>query len=169
MGYLKIVIPIIVVIIIGGIIVFNSNQEIVEEEIQWRSSGPFSIEKYEYNLGEKIFLNVVDIPKDVKGNVIVFRPTTTPNLEKINNLEGVPKEAVEAKVEYVTIEFDGSAKDNFNRYFEPKLYEFKNICSRDDLIGEWAMVFQGTEYEPINFKVLNETSSWDKRTFDPVC
>ena len=57
MSYLKVAIPIIVIVIIGGIIVFNSSQDVNIEkdneqvESQWRTSGPFSIEKYQYNLG----------------------------------------------------------------------------------------------------------------------
>ena len=47
MSYLKFIIPIIVIVIIGGIIVFNSDQDVNVEkdnqvEIQWRTSGPFS-------------------------------------------------------------------------------------------------------------------------------
>jgi hypothetical protein len=173
MSYLKVVIPIIVIIIIGGIIVFNSNQDVDveknnEEEIQWRTSGPFAIEKYQYNLGEKIFLNVNYIPKDVKGEAIFFRPTSTPDLQEVKEFEGIPKETIKAKIAYMTIPFDGSAKENWNRYFEPKFNEWKGICSTEDLTGEWILVFSGTDYEPIYFDVLNQTSSWDDRTFEPL-
>ena len=174
MSYLKVVIPIIVILIIGGIIVFNSNQDVNVEkdneqvEIQWRTSGPFSIEKYQYNLGEKIFLTVNYIPKDVKGEAIFFRPTATPDLQKIKEFEGVPEEMIRSKVAYITIPFDGSAKENWNRYFEPKFNEFKGICSTNELVGEWILVFAGTYYEPIYFEVLNQTSSWDERTFEPL-
>ena len=174
MSYLKVIIPIIVIVIIGGIIAFSSNQDIDVEkdneqvESQWRTSGPFSIEKYQYNLGEKIFLTVNYIPKDVKGEAIFFRPTATPDLQKIKEFEGVPEEMIRSKVAYITIPFDGSAKENWNRYFEPRFNESKGICSTDDLTGEWILVFSGTDYEPIYFEVLNQTSSWDKRTFEPL-
>ena len=29
--------------------------------------------------------------------------------------------------------------------------------------------FVGTEFADINFELLNQTNSWDKRTFEPVC
>jgi hypothetical protein len=175
MSYLKVVIPIIIIAIIGGIIVFNSNQDInvkkdnEKAEIQWRTSGPFSIEKYQYNLGEKIFLTVNYIPKDVKGEVIFFRPTATPDLQKVKEFEGVAEEMIKSKVAYITIPFDGSSKENWNRYFEPRLNEFKGICSTDDLAGEWVIAFTGVNYEPMFFEILNQTSSWDNRTFESVC
>ncbi len=53
MNYLKIAVPIIIVIIIVGVIIVNPEQEIIEEKTEWRESGPFSIEKHEYYLGEK--------------------------------------------------------------------------------------------------------------------
>ena len=171
MSYLKFIIPIIVIVIIGGIIVFNSDQDVNVEkdnqvEIQWRTSGPFSIEKFEYYLGEKIFLNVNNIPKDVKGEAIFFRPSLASNIdtEKYQISENTT-----TKERYLGIQFDGNQKDNFNRYFEPRFSQFKEICSTEDLVGEWVVVFEGTEYQPIFFKILNETASWDNRTFEPIC
>jgi hypothetical protein len=73
---LKIIIAIIVGIgiigiVIGGAIEFNSERE----GVPWRAaSGPFQIEKYEYYLGEKIFLNAVNIPADKSGEIVFFRP-----------------------------------------------------------------------------------------------
>jgi len=163
----KIAIPIIagIIISIAGIIVIT-NQETTEErvEVQWRHSGPFAIEKYEYYLGEKIFMTVQDIPKDVSGEAVFYRPIIIPN---VAGSDGILKD-VNAGKKYLGIEFDGSMKQNFNRYFEPKLSEWKGICSRDDLVGEWKVVFEGTQYADINFKILNQTASWDERTFEPI-
>ena len=50
-----------------------------------------------------------------------------------------------------------------------RLNELKDICSTNELAGEWVVKFIGTEYPDINLKILNQTSSWDTRTFDPVC
>ena len=166
MKNLKIVIPIIIVIVIVGVIIINPEQERIEEKIetQWRESGPFSIEKYEYYLGEKIFLTVQDIPKDVSGEVIFYRPVIIPNVGS----DGISRD-MNAGKKYMGIEFDGANKQNFNRYFEPRLSEFKGICSRDDLVGNWKVVFEGTQYADIDFKIINQTASWDERIFDPVC
>jgi len=163
----KIIIPIIIVIIIAGIIAFSSEQEIIEE-IQWRTSGPFQIEKYEYYLGEKIFINAIDIPRDVSGEIIFFRPSTTSNIDSMKEFEGVSKELISAKIKYLSIVFDGNNKQNFNQYFEPRFNEWIGICSANDLTGEWVMVFQGTQYKEIHFKVLDETASWDTRTFETL-
>jgi hypothetical protein len=151
----KIIIPIVIVIIIAGaLIIFTQNEEISENKIEeeWIKSGPFSIDKNEYNLGEKIFIVVNDLKQEDKGKVIFFRPL---NNTSWNN--------------YITMDFDGRNKTEFNLYFEPKLSELKNICSTNELVGEWVVKFIGTEYPDINFKIMNQTSSWDKRTFDPVC
>jgi hypothetical protein len=150
-----IIVSIVIVIIIAiGLILLNSNEQTVEEKwLEERiTSGPFSIDKGEYNLGEKIFISVDGLKEEDKGKVIFFRP--------LNNTSWS---------NYVTMDFDGQNKVQFNLYFEPKLSEFKKICSTNDLVGTWIVKFIGTEYSDINLKILNQTSSWDKRTFDPVC
>jgi hypothetical protein len=169
-NYLKIAVPIIIVVIIIGVIIVNPEQEIIEEKIEteWRESGPFSIEKHEYYLGEKIFLTVNNIPKDVSGEVIFFRPTSTPNVEEFEKLEGISKDIISTKTKYLAIQFSGENKQNFNRYFEPSLNEWKKICSRNDLVGEWVIVFYGTQYEDMSFKILNQTMKWDERTFETI-
>ena len=157
MNKLKIIIPIFLIIIISvSIIITNPNeemnQEIIEEQEEiWTYSGPFGIPKTEYNLGEKVFIDVVNIPIKDKGTVTVFRPLNSTH-----------------HIKYLSIDFDGSLKNNFNRYFEPRLSEYKEICSRNDLVGDWKIVFSGVEYEDLNFRVINQTSSWDTRVFEPL-
>jgi hypothetical protein len=163
----KITIPIIIgiIIVIVGIIAIT-NQETTEEEIEvpWIQSGPFAIEKHEYYLGEKIFMTVHDIPEDVSGEAIFYRSVIIPNAV---GSDGISRD-MNAGKKYIGIEFDGANKQNFNRYFEPKLSEWKGICSRDDLVGEWKVVFEGTQYADIDFKILNQTASWDERTFELI-
>jgi hypothetical protein len=155
----------IVVIVIGGAIEFNS-----EQGVSWREgSGPFQIEKYEYYLGEKIFFNAVNISADEKGEIIFFRPNPDKSNKNMKQMEGIPGELISKKTKYITIEFDGANKQNFNKFFEPRFSEWKGICSRDDLTGEWVIVFLGTQYENINFIVLNQTMPGDTRTFEPIC
>ena len=157
MNKLKIIIPVFIIMIISvGIIIINSNEEkieevIVEQEMEWTYSGPFGMDKTEYNLGEKVFIDVVDIPIKDKGTAVVLRPYNATFHEK-----------------YLTIEFDGSMKNNFNRYFEPRLNEWREICSTNDLVGEWKIIFLGVEYEEIKFRINNQTSSWDDRVFEPL-
>ena len=151
----KIIIPIIIVIIIAGaLITFTPNEEESKNKIEeeWIKSGPFSIDRTEYNLGEKIFIVVDGLKQEDKGKVIFFRPLNST-----------------AWSNYITMDFDGTNKAEFNLYFEPQLSEIKKICSINQLLGQWVVKFSGTEYPDINFKIMNQTSSWDTRTFDPVC
>jgi|TARA_B110000495_G_C22701875_1_gene413152 hypothetical protein len=164
---LKTIIPIIVLIVIAGIIIAG----IIEwntYEIQWRESGPFQIEKYEYYLGEKIFLYVNNIPLDVSGKVIFFRPMSDEMNKYPKELEGVPAELIAKKIQYMEIKFDGENKQNFNKFFEPRMNEWKSICSTNDLVGEWVIVFSGTQYEPMNFTILNQTMPGDTRSYEPL-
>jgi hypothetical protein len=170
---LKIIIAIIVGIgiigiIIGGVIGFNSEKEM--EGIPWRAaSGPFQIEKYEYYLGEKIFFNAIDIPIDQKGEIIFFRPELDRSNKKIKEIEGIPEELISKKIKYIGIEFNGENKQSFNKFFEPRFSEWNGVCSTKDIVGEWIIVFLGTQYENINFTILNETMPGDTRTFEPIC
>ena len=151
----KVIIPIIIIIIFAGtLIIFTPNEETSKNKIEekWVKSGPFSIDKSEYNLGEKIFIVVNDLKEEDKGKVIFFRP--------LNNTSWS---------NYITMDFDGKNKQQFNLYFEPKLSKLKKICSTDDLVGTWIVKFIGTEYSDMNLKILNQTSSWDERTFEPIC
>ena len=157
MNKFKIIIPMFIIIIISvGIIITNSNEEKIEEvnidqEEVWTYSGPFGIDKTEYNIGEKIFIDVMDIPKEDKGTAVILRQLNATH-----------------DIEYLSINFDGSMKNNFNRYFEFKLNQWKGICSVNDLVGDWRIIFLGVEYEELNFRVINQTSSWDDRVFEPL-
>jgi hypothetical protein len=157
----------IVGIAIGGAIEFNAERE--REGVPWREgSGPFQIEKYEYYLGEKIFINAVNVPANVSGEIIFFRPAPDEVNKIPKGYEGIPEELISKKVKYMGIKFDGENKSNFNKYFEPRLNEWKKICSTSDLVGEWIMTFSGTQYEPIYFTILNYTMPGETRTFESL-
>jgi len=70
---------------------------------------------------------------------------------------------------YIKIPFDGMDGQQFNYYFEPRLQMYTGICSMDDIAGNWIVKFSGTQYEDINFEILNQVSSWDDRLMEPVC
>ena len=167
---LKIIIAIIIGIVIigiviGGAIEFNSEKE----GVLWRAaSGPIQIEKYEYYLGEKIFLNVRDIPLDTMGEIIFFRPAPDGINEYPKEFEGVPPELISKKIKYILIKYDGKAKQNFNQFFEPRFNEWKGICSANDLVGEWIITVSGIQTEPIYFTIINQTMPGDTRTFEPL-
>ena len=152
---LKVIISIIIIIIIAGaLVIFTSNEEMSKNKIEekWVKSGPFEIDKSEYNVGEKIFLTTSGLLPEEKGLVQFLRPINDTHHKSYSKLPS-----------------DGMNGQKFNFYFEPRLFEYKGICSMDDLTGNWIVRFFGTQYEDINFEILNQTSSWDDRTFEPVC
>jgi len=151
----KIIIPIIIIIIITAtLIIFTSNEETTKNKIEekWIESGPFSIDKAQYNVGEKIFLDTDGLKFDDKGTVEFLRP--------INDTHHKT---------YIKIPFNGIDKQQFNYYFEPRMQKYLGICSMDDIAGNWIVKFSGTQYEDINFEILNQVSSWDDRLMKPVC
>jgi len=151
----KVIIPIIIIIIIAGVLItFTPNEETSKNKIveKWVKSGPFEIDKAEYNMGEKIFLTTNDLLPEEKGTVQFLRPLNDTHHKS-----------------YIRIPFDGMEKERFNYYFEPRFNQYKGLCSIDDIAGNWIVKFIGTQYEDINFEILAQPSSWDKRTFEPVC
>ena len=73
----NLIIPIIIIIIIAAaLIIFTSNEETTKNEIEekWVESGPFAIDKSQYNVGEKIFLNTQGLKLDDKGAIEFLRP-----------------------------------------------------------------------------------------------
>ena len=151
----KIIIPIIIIIIIAAVlIIFTSNEETTKNEIEqkWVGSGPFSIDSAQYNVGEKIFLDTDGLKFDDKGTIEFLRP--------INDTHHKA---------HIKIPFDGMNAQQFNYYLEPRLMGYRGLCSMDDIAGNWIVKFYGTQYEDINFEILNQVSSWDDRLMEPVC
>jgi len=54
---------------------------------------------------------------------------------------------------YVTIPFDGSTKSAFNYYIDPELSKDKGMCSINDIIGKWEVIFRGTDYPNLFFEI----------------
>ena len=151
----KVIIPIIIIIIIAGaLIIFTPNEETTTNKIEekWQRSGSFEIDKSQYNMGEKIFLSTSNLLPEDKGTVQFLRPLNDTH-HKL----------------YIKIPFDGMQKTQFNYYFEPRYNEYRGICSMDDVAGNWIVKFSGTQYKDINFEILAQSSSWDDRTFEPIC
>ena len=151
----KVIISIIIIIVIAGaLIIFTPNKETTTNKIEekWQSSGSFEIDKSQYNMGEKIFLSTSNLLPEDKGTVQFLRPLNDTH-HKL----------------YIKIPFDGMQITQFNYYFEPRYNEYRGICSMDDVAGNWIVKFSGTQYKDINFEILAQSSSWDDRTFEPIC
>ena len=181
MNSLKIVIPIFVAITIV-IIIFNLTQnEVSEERVlelknsseinklmdkikndelenpfipkerEWITSGPFKIDRSEYMLGEKIFVNIDGLQINEKGKVVFLRPINNTHYSSYHNMI-----------------FDGTGQRN-NYYLTPDLSITRGICNTDDLIGNWKVVFQGTEYSDLKFKVTEEIIPGNEKRYESVC
>lgn len=121
-----------------------------EDEFKnWYRSGPFAINKKEYMIGENVFLTVGGLTTSDVGSVVIVLPNGT--------------------TKYISIQFDGAQKSGFNQYFKPSISKSRNICSTDDIIGDWTIIFQGTTYEPLKFKILNDTIPEEQGNFQRVC
>ena len=124
----------VLIIIIASIFILISNQDQTNEKEMVETNnetkflpGDFRIDKTQYNIGEKIFLDMDYIGSDDKGTVHILRP--------LNDTH---------RITYMTIPFNGENKDSFSYYFEAKLDEKKRVCSMDDIDGIWSIVFDGT-------------------------
>jgi len=110
--------------------------EYIPLEREWISSGPFQVDRSEYAIGESIFIRMGGIEENEKGQIAIYRPLN----------------ATHHKI-YFTISFDGEDKSASNTYITPQINSKRGICSTDDLKGDWFMVFRGTEYPNIDFKI----------------
>ena len=119
---------------------------------EWQTSGPFQIDRFKYLLGEKIFIVIGDLGLDEKGQIAFLRPMNMTHV------------AV-----WQTISFDGTKKPAFNFYTQPVLSKELKICTVDDLIGEWTVVFRGTDYPNLKFKIINEILPGDEESYVPIC
>lgn len=112
------------------------------------SSGPLSVTQYEHRLGENVFFNINGLLPTEKGTIEVYTP------------KGVL---------FKTIQYDGSVKPNFNQYFKPDTLAVQNICTKDDLVGEWVAIFTNNEYMPLKFVMVDEFIIGGEKDIVPVC
>ena len=119
---------------------------------EWITSGPFQIDRSEYILGEKIFLRIGGLSFDEIGQVVFLMPSNGTHYTV-----------------YLSVPFDGADKSAFNYYLEPDLSKARGICSVDDLIGTWKVVFRGTDYSDLEFRIIEEILPGDEPDYESVC
>ncbi len=130
----------------------KEENEYSPKDREWLTSGPFQIDRSEYVLGEKIFLRIGSLPDDSKGQVVFLRPLNTTH----NSV-------------YITVPFDAAKKSAFNYYVEPQLSKNRGLCTVDDVIGEWTVVFRGTNYPNLKFEITENMLPGTEDSFQPVC
>ena len=129
----------------------ESDNPYVPIKREWITSGPFSIDRSEYVLGEKIFINIGYLDKNTKGEMIFVK--------QINNTH---------YYEYKKIKFDGS-KPQQNFYLGFNLNLARGVCSSDMFVGDWAVIFTGTDFESLKFKVKNQIIPGMEDQYEPIC
>jgi len=130
----------------------NLENKYTQKPREWITSGPFQIDRSEYILGEKIFVRVAELSSEEKGQVAFLRPLNDTHHSV-----------------YLTISFDGTERSAFNQYFQPQLSKSNGFCTVDDFVGEWRVVFRGTEYADLTFKITEDILPGDKDSYEPVC
>ena len=132
----------------------NSYQPYVPTQREWIQSGPFQIDKSEYVLGEKIFVNIINLNKNDKGTMV---------FTKIINSTHI--------FEYKKIQFDGS-KPQQNFYLGIHLFELRKICTVDQLIGDWELRFVNeseNQFDKLDFKINNQIIPGQEIKYEAVC
>ena len=129
----------------------NLDEPYIPAEREWITSGPFMIDRSEYVIGEKIFVNIGEFEKNTKGEMIF--------LKIINKTSGI---------NYYEVPFENSKKPT-DFYLSITPSKIKQMCTTDDLIGDWKLIFQGTNYESLNFKIKNKMIVGLGPNFESVC
>ena len=119
----------------------------------WQTSGPFEIDREQYVLGELVLMRIGDLQPNEKGQIVFLQPSNGTH-----------------QTVYITIPFDGSQKITFNQYFKPSLSRGLGICTKADLLGNWTVVFQGTDYNNLKFEIVDRYIPGEEENYEePVC
>ncbi len=132
----------------------NSKDKWEPKEREWIQLGPFQIDKSEYVLGEKIFINIINLNKNAKGTMIFTKMVNSTHI-----------------FEYEKINFDGS-KPQQNFYLGIYLSESRGLCTADQLIGDWQLRFvddsTGT-FDKLDFKIKNQVLPGSEKRYEAIC
>ena len=116
----------------------DSPQPYIPAERDWPTSGPFKIDRSQYLLGEKVFVNIDTLSVLEKGTMIFLRPLNDTSYKT-----------------YYSMPFDGS-RDRNNFYFTPDLSKARGICDKTQLVGNWKIIFEGTNYPNLEFEIIDK-------------
>ena len=137
--------------IIVGVILFQVNQtmwqQVTVEEYYEKDGkvagvvypdnpqllGPLQINKDKYLLGENVYVVLKDLRPQDKGTVLFLTPE--------NEI-------------YLEWGFNGNDRDFQKKYFKPQLLKSKNLCEKEQLVGEWTVMFKDYDMAKIYFEVL---------------
>jgi hypothetical protein len=130
-------------------VVYSYYQQKESEQNQWKwiTSGPFSINKNQYKLGENIFMIVSNLqPTDV-GQIVITDPKGDT---------------------YSKIPFNGTMKSSFKQFFKPTTQRSLALCNATDLVGHWNIILKGATYKSIPFEIVNDWIPGSQAELQPV-
>ena len=127
-------------IVIAGIVTaaaysYYHQKELESQQWKWVTSGPFSINKNQYKLGENIFMIVSGLQPTEVGEIDIVDPKGDT---------------------YSKIPFNGTMKTSFKQFFKPQTQRSLALCNATQLVGNWNIVFKGVPYKSIPFEIINE-------------
>ena len=129
----------------------NSQQPFIPAERDWPTSGPFKIDRSQYLLGEKIFVNIDTLTLSDKGTMKFLIPLNDTSYKT-----------------YYSMPFDGS-RDRNNFYFTPDLSFARGICDKTQLVGNWKVIFEGTNYPDLEFEIIDKILPGKYPRFESEC
>ena len=129
----------------------NSENPYVPKEREWIRAGPFLIDRSEYVLGEKIFVDIEEIDENIKGEIIFGKIINTTH-----------------SMEYKKLYYDGSLPRQ-NYYFGVYPSIAKGFCTTDEIVGEWSVSFPGTDLESLKFEITSKIIPGMEQNFASVC
>ena len=97
--------------------------------------GPLQINKDKYLLGENIFVIVKNLKPMDQGKILFYTP---------------------GDIKFSEFKFDGSKTEMFKTYFRPQLLLGLNLCEKEDLVGQWSVIFEGYEENKLRFEIVDE-------------
>ena len=98
--------------------------------------GPLQINKDKYLLGENVYVILKNLRPGDQGSILFITPKN---------------------VIYDEWGFNGNERESQKKYFKPQLLKGKNLCEKEDLVGEWTVVFKGYEMSKLHFEMLADT------------
>jgi hypothetical protein len=121
---------------------------------EWIQSGPFQIDRSQYVIGEKVFVKINHLNENIEGSMLFYK--------ELNSTHSFV---------YYEMPFDGS-KPQTNFYLDIGLSKSKGICTTEELIGDWKLVFVDNNIGAItnlDFKIINQILPGLEERFEPVC
>jgi hypothetical protein len=95
--------------------------------------GPLQINKDKYLLGESVYVILRDLRPQDQGTVLFITPRG---------------------IFFDEWGFNGSERDFQKKYFKPQLLKAKNICEKQELVGEWTVMFKDYDLAKMHFEII---------------